>query len=428
MQDDIGDSHGEQGCVEWGCDRAADTHEEEREQQGDRDGQQGGRFGARGRAAERSARKDQGDACEEQDEARFGSYGVAVGEDEEGGEQSQYDGCAGKEQLRKREKCFGCRERTAGEQPAEQQQRCGEIASDAPIDVTEDEERKQYAGKGHRELAERPAEELYGQRQQQQQRQCGGCDERQQPEVERGAEDGVEAESVAERAGVVLGGEGQQSRSRARREESAVTDAAEQDAVERDGEARADRVEVVPRREPSDAESGEEDQQPADPAGAARVVRLEVGEPLAGEADRHAVVRLFGKGFRCCRIFSGCCLLGCRCLRFGSNRCVVCCSRAVCRGGVLPGGMGGGIRDGCWRSRVYSGGGKGLSVVPDRCGVGCGGRLVGIRRLPVLGVVIRSRCMIRNCRKRPGYLRIGRGCEAVAGDTIGLAGGLRLCL
>ena len=133
MQNDVGYGYGEQRGVERCGNRAADTHEEEREQQGDRYGEQRDCFGGCGRAAERSARKDQRDAREEQDEARFGPYGVAVREDEEGGEEPQYNGCTGKEQFWEREKRFGCRERAAGEQPAEQQQRCGEIASGAEV-------------------------------------------------------------------------------------------------------------------------------------------------------------------------------------------------------------------------------------------------------------------------------------------------------
>ena len=67
----------------------------------------------------------------------------------------------------------------------------------APVDVAEREDGQQQARHRDGDFAQRAPEKHDGQRQQNQERRCGRGDERQQPDVKRGAEDGVEAESVA---------------------------------------------------------------------------------------------------------------------------------------------------------------------------------------------------------------------------------------
>lgn len=102
------------------------------------------------------------------------------------------------------------RQRRSGDECASRFRDLSEkLASGGPVDVAERESGQQQARNRDGDFAQRAPEKHDGQRQQDQERRCGRGDERQQSDVERGAEDGVEAESVAVRTAEILRGEGQ---------------------------------------------------------------------------------------------------------------------------------------------------------------------------------------------------------------------------
>ena len=216
-------------------------------------------------------------------ETRFGAEGVDVREEKQQGRQvEEEDGSRQDEVLHGRRE--EQRQRRSGDECASRFRDLSEkLASGGPVDVAERESGQQQARNRDGDFAQRAPEKHDGQRQQDQERRCGRGDERQQSDVERGAEDGVEAESVAVRTAEILRGEGQQGRcGEGSQAVAADGEAAGDRSVERDGETGSDGVEVVAYGEAPDGHAREEHQQSGDPARPDGMCGLELRQQFPG--------------------------------------------------------------------------------------------------------------------------------------------------
>ena len=193
-------------------------------------------------AAQRGGGQQEHTYIEYEYETRFGAEGMDVREKEQQGRQvEEEDGSRQDEVLHGRRE--EQRQRRSGDECASRfRDRSEKLASGGPVDVAERESGQQQARNRDGDFAQRAPEKHDGQRQQDQERRCGRGDERQQSDVERGAEDGVEAESVAVRTAEILRGEGQQGRcGEGRQAVAADGEAAGDRSVERDGETNGRR-------------------------------------------------------------------------------------------------------------------------------------------------------------------------------------------
>lgn len=231
--------------------------------------------------------------------AGFCSCGVDVREEVEQGQQIEQEDYSEKDEVCERDCEGGAQWRSFGEGSAGRGEGCEEFASGAPVDIAEGKDRQQQSGQCDNGFTERAAEEQDGQRQQQDQGQSGGSDERQDSEIERGAEEGIETVTAAERTAVVFDGQGQECRGGEDGEVVAVGDESGGDGSEEgNGQAGSGVVEVVADGEASEACSGEEHQQTSDPPGPAGTGVLEAEQQFFGGSNGQKTVARDGDGFR----------------------------------------------------------------------------------------------------------------------------------
>ena len=264
-----------------------DAHEHEGQQDGRRHRREGDGCRCGGGTAQCGGGQQEHTYIEYEYETRFGAEGMDVREKEQQGRQvEEEDGSRQDEVLHGRRE--EQRQRRSGDECASRfRDRSEKLASGGPVDVAERESGQQQARNRDGDFAQRAPEKHDGQRQQDQERRCGRGDERQQSDVERGAEDGVEAESVAVRTAEILRGEGQQGRcGEGRQAVAADGEAAGDRSVERDGETGSDGVEVVAYGEAPDGHAREEHQQSGDPARPDGMCGLELRQQFPGGRDR----------------------------------------------------------------------------------------------------------------------------------------------